>query len=373
VERKPIEKEELSKLDRIRFQVLSWSLGIGTGAFITAFFLNRPGGIIGHHFQITFPLMAAIAFSFLVWVRRSPSSLNRVSRFTFFVYTTFFAVELAFGCFVLAPLGVEIRLYMHPVSPWIGMMVVLAFTFFERAEAIKLSALYTLVLMSIVSAFLIKNHGAIESTLQNGLLQEYFIGNACYIAVMMSIGRIKEIYLESKLSEYKMQQLAFTDELTKLPNRRAMIEFTNRELSRFRRYGTLMGVILMDLDHFKKFNDQFGHDKGDLVLKESAKAISGLVRETDWFGRWGGEEFLVVVGAASPEGVGIFANRLRAALEEIKIPGLPQVTGSFGVAIARSEDDIDTLVKRADEALYAAKAAGRNRVMLAPALSRMAA
>lgn len=159
-----------------------------------------------------------------------------------------------------------------------------------------------------------------------------------------------------------LEVLSRTDRLTGIGNRRRLEESLQAEVLRARRYGKPFSVIMADVDRFKAVNDIFGHQVGDTVLAEVAGMLARGARETDVVGRWGGEEFLLLCPETSL-GVGAaLAERLRQNFEAHTFPEVGQVTVSFGVTCYQSEDSPQTLVLRADEALYKAKEAGRNRV-----------
>lgn len=158
------------------------------------------------------------------------------------------------------------------------------------------------------------------------------------------------------------ERLSMTDRLTGLSNRRGAEQFVRRESSKFKRYGGSMSIVILDVDHFKKVNDTYGHNVGDQVLRAIGATIADVIRVCDFAARWGGEEFLVVLPNTNLEGGRLCAERLRVAVEHIVFPGGLAVTISAGVAeMGRSEDPIP-LVARADELLYRAKGEGRNCV-----------
>ncbi|HUX22362.1 MAG TPA: sensor domain-containing diguanylate cyclase, partial [Spirochaetia bacterium] len=169
-----------------------------------------------------------------------------------------------------------------------------------------------------------------------------------------------------KLRETLRQQ-SIRDPLTLLFNRRYMEESVEREIHRARRNGTALGVIILDIDFFKKFNDTYGHDAGDLVLKAVAKIIGDSIRGEDIPCRFGGEEFVIILPSASLESSRQKAEALRAAVKQISVDyagaKLPQITISLGVAVLqKGEGGGAVLLQAADEALYRAKESGRNRV-----------
>ncbi len=152
-----------------------------------------------------------------------------------------------------------------------------------------------------------------------------------------------------------------TDPLTGVPNRREL----DRQLERVVGKMIPLSVIMADIDHFKRVNDTCGHDAGDLVLQQFASIVRGTVRPADFFGRYGGEEFMVLCGAGLEEAAEI-AERARRAVSaaQVKVSGdrSISITASFGVAEYVPGEDVTSLVKRADSALYAAKQKNRNRV-----------
>jgi diguanylate cyclase (GGDEF)-like protein len=160
---------------------------------------------------------------------------------------------------------------------------------------------------------------------------------------------------------------ASTDQLTGLPNPSATHDALARLVAASQRSGRPLAVALLDIDHFKRVNDRFGHAKGDEVLAAAGRAVAGATRASDVAGRVGGEEFLILMPDTDADGAREVAERVRAALEALEIDGIEHgVTGSLGVAL-HPRDAIEgaELVRRADQAMYAAKDAGRNRVVLA--------
>ncbi len=162
-----------------------------------------------------------------------------------------------------------------------------------------------------------------------------------------------------------LEQTARTDFLTQLINRRAMAQRMQNEVARIERAGGTCSLVLVDIDHFKNINDQFGHDIGDEVLKALARAFQAAVREQDVVARWGGEEFLLLLPNTNEAEAVEQAERLRQLLDSdlLQINRYPhRVTASFGVSEYSGGLSVESLLKQADVALYQAKAQGRNRV-----------
>jgi diguanylate cyclase (GGDEF)-like protein/PAS domain S-box-containing protein len=162
----------------------------------------------------------------------------------------------------------------------------------------------------------------------------------------------------------ELEKYAFVDALTEMPNRRYLERTLDIKIGEANRYGWACGVLLIDIDHFKRINDQFGHDQGDAVLRMVAGTLQAGVRSLDLAGRWGGEEFMVIVGNASQNAVLGVAERLRALVATSRLNGsnLISVTISVGAAVIRNGESATDLIRRADESLYQAKREGRNTV-----------
>lgn len=160
----------------------------------------------------------------------------------------------------------------------------------------------------------------------------------------------------------ELERLATTDTLTGIRNRRAFDEQLAQEITRARRYGSKLAMILLDIDRFKHINDRFGHQAGDRVLVELAHVVGGRLRASETFARWGGEEFIVLAPNTGTEEAAHLAEEIRARVEAHDFPEVGRVTVSLGVTGYTPEDTADSLWRRADTALYRAKAGGRNRV-----------
>ncbi|MGH8686388.1 MAG: GGDEF domain-containing protein, partial [Burkholderiales bacterium] len=165
----------------------------------------------------------------------------------------------------------------------------------------------------------------------------------------------------------QMRQLASHDELTLSLNRRSLMARLEQERSRIERGGEGFSVALFDLDHFKDVNDTHGHAVGDDVLRAFAKTAHGAMRDTDAFGRYGGEEFMLILGGTPPPAALAAVERVRAAFAARDwsefAPGL-RVTASAGIAGYRRGETVSQLLSRADSALYEAKRAGRDRAVI---------
>lgn len=189
-----------------------------------------------------------------------------------------------------------------------------------------------------------------------------------FIALMTVIAIVGGLHnrqrMASLLAEHRLTQLAMLDALTGVASRRRLDHVLRQELAAVAR-GRSLSVVMLDVDHFKSVNDRFGHDNGDEVLRGVARVLQQGARLPDVIGRWGGEEFLVVCTDTPADGAAVLAERLAQSLRETGFAVVGRVTASFGVAQAVVGDSPRDLVDRADRALYQAKQAGRDRVVVA--------
>ncbi|HEV7846831.1 MAG TPA: diguanylate cyclase [Thermoleophilaceae bacterium] len=210
-----------------------------------------------------------------------------------------------------------------------------------------------------LGAISIARHGA-PFTREEGELLEYLAGQAV-------------VSVENASLHETVERQATTDELTGLANVRAFLSILNREMERSRRFGSPLGLIMIDLDDFKHVNDTYGHQQGDQVLARVAGVLRDASRDLDAAARYGGEELAVILPQTDGAGAEMLAERIRAAIEALEVPrvgggGSLSVTASLGVAsVPENAQDGSDLIASADEALYRAKRAGKNRVERAPA------
>jgi two-component system cell cycle response regulator len=196
--------------------------------------------------------------------------------------------------------------------------------------------------------------------------EDVHFADAVIKAAVAAIQRAQVIEM-TKADNARLEALAHTDALTLVLNRRALVGRLTAEVDRARRYESVVSVLMVDLDHFKGVNDTYGHPVGDQVLRDVAQLLQHEVRSVDIVARYGGEEFIVVLPETSSEGAVVFAERIRERIEARMFESTGHsllLTTSIGVATFPSARvaSMDDLIARADEALYRAKAEGRNRV-----------
>jgi diguanylate cyclase (GGDEF)-like protein len=193
------------------------------------------------------------------------------------------------------------------------------------------------------------------------------IGRCMFLGLFSSSMRQSLYKSGEKLKEAyrRIEELAELDELTGSLNRRCIMRVLDEEMSRSQRMGSACSIALIDLDFFKRINDAFGHPTGDEVLRTFAITMFANIRTIDRFGRYGGEEFLLILPDTTEQSAARMLDRLRSIVGELDwsafSPGM-QVTISAGVATLRQNENSDTFLARADSALYVSKARGRNRI-----------
>ena len=170
---------------------------------------------------------------------------------------------------------------------------------------------------------------------------------------------------ERKVAIEELEQLAITDPLTSLFNRRKFNELLAYEVERDQRYHAGLCLIMCDIDHFKQINDKFGHAAGDFALKVFSDKVTENIRDVDIFARWGGEEFMILMPNSNIDNACSVAEKLRDTIEHTDIKAVNCITASFGVAHCNNSDTSESIVERVDAALYKAKQQGRNMVVAA--------
>jgi diguanylate cyclase (GGDEF)-like protein len=177
---------------------------------------------------------------------------------------------------------------------------------------------------------------------------------------------VEERTAELNMANMTISHLAATDELTNLKNRRSFNDCLTASLSAAHRHEYPLSMIMTDLDNFKSVNDTCGHCEGDKVLQAFADVLREMIRNEDIAARWGGEEFIIILPHTARIDAAALAERIRAAFEKLSVSSnMIVLSASFGVVQLHNSEDADSLIRRADDALYQAKHEGRNRVIMA--------
>ncbi|MGQ4276759.1 GGDEF domain-containing protein [Pseudidiomarina sp. E22-M8] len=192
-------------------------------------------------------------------------------------------------------------------------------------------------------------------------LLNILIATTALIIILRHIERTRaEAFHFLQKHSQRLEYMAVTDRLTGLFNRTKLDHALSGALGRAQREQRDFSIILLDIDHFKKVNDPYGHQIGDKILIELAQLLRGNVRNTDVAGRWGGEEFLLVLPEQTRQQAVLHAERIRNTIAAFEFHDGIHITASFGVASYRAKDDASSIIRRGDKALYEAKAQGRN-------------
>ena len=237
--------------------------------------------------------------------------------------------------------------------------------FVQRLWAGTLSVL-TLFIVTII--LLWHPIGGFDPSVYSQEFKERFLAVYLTVSVMTFLYAFLRTSTEMLMDNLNkdLKDMADTDELTRLANRRRMKEVLYREVSRVRRTHGTFSLIILDLDNFKTLNDDYGHDCGDAVLRNAPGTIHSVLRSQDVCARWGGEEFLIMLPATELKGSVLVAERLRTAFEKsrVKFGDLElTVTASLGLSEFKFDSELDKCLQTADRNLYIAKATGRNRVV----------
>lgn len=246
---------------------------------------------------------------------------------------------------------------LQPLYLWIPVIYVFVFTLAGHRSSLKLSLAILALFVAISLPYLIVD---VHRPYGNFTVQLHMV-SAVLIAALYFFSSYQQRFLLAQLTAEQLARLANTDELTQLANRRRVAEVIEAELQRFTRYGHVFSIVLIDVDHFKAVNDRFGHSVGDQTLVALALRVLSVLRDVDTLGRWGGEEFVLILPETAFEETLHKATALCGHVAATPLVGDHAVTISAGATSVIVGDTADTLLQRADSALYAAKRGGRNR------------
>ena len=224
------------------------------------------------------------------------------------------------------------------------------------------SVIILLIFLQIISAAIILIINFINISANNSSI---ILFAESFIFVLTLILFVAAIKFKKKIFDQDLENMALTDGLTGLYNRRYFDMFYENIFNQSSRYGIPLTLIMCDIDHFKKINDTYGHDKGDEVLKEIANILKSNTRKTDIAARFGGEEFMVCLPSTEITSALDVARKIKQMVLKIKMKDIKKVTVSMGVTFYRKEfeNNPKELLKRLDDLLYEAKKRGRNRII----------
>ncbi|WP_425148689.1 GGDEF domain-containing protein [Deinococcus sp.] len=238
---------------------------------------------------------------------------------------------------------------------WYSVVYATAFIILPRRQALWVCLLIFGLSGAICAVHLahLSREGTLNLRMVASVLQ-FLIASGVLALAQLAVGRLRQQLDQVRLAAYR-------DVLTGLPNRRHAQQLLDRLMSDARPFC----IVMLDLDHFKRVNDTFGHQAGDLVLRETARAVRRHLSGTQLMARWGGEEFVLILPEQSKRAAKLIADRARSEVGAQRLGALERVTASFGLAERIKGDTLETLLARADSALYAAKRQGRDGVRVA--------
>lgn len=348
-------------LERLKRRV--YAAAFLLAAFAAAFsYILHPQSSGTGHIQLVFgPIVAVVATAMAVAVLNRRVALRPIEVGGWLIAVSLLLLRTAVAMFQEGESGMA--LVFAPSTPWIAAVFVLGFLMLDKRCALLGSVvLYATMILMVGTYVAMQGISSLSRFELNALVQQYVVANSFYVVLLYVMARAREEYGKADFQSRVMSKLAYTDELTGIPNRRYIAAAASKEIARIERDARPFSVITVDIDHFKRVNDTHGHMVGDAVLQSVAEVLSSGLRGGDELGRVGGEEFVVLAYDAGIVRAEALAERLREALEQHQGESTPRVTASFGVVEHQPGDTFSELVDRADHALYLAKNRGRNRV-----------
>ncbi len=347
----------LSTLKRTLLQVI---LPLAVLALAINWRIDATGGGMLPFDTVAYPVLIALYTGSAIVLFVRPKYVPVLALCSFVAFMVYTAAYIALVWYTGHP---SADLYRFATIPqWIPLVYVAAFFLFETRQALRI-ALAFFALLLVPGGICVGGWSAarIQGTEMRILLDIYF-SNAIYIALLVCGTLLKERYVKAAAQAEVLACTAHIDDLTGAYNRRHLDQTLRQAIEQAQRYARPLAAILLDIDFFKRVNDTYGHAAGDAVLIGTARVIRQQMRTTDTFGRWGGEEFLIIALETDRPQAHLLAERLRTIVAQQIYDQDGSVTASFGVAICRADDSAEALVGRADDALYRAKRHGRNRV-----------
>ncbi len=342
------------------FIILELIFVVGGLVFGMVWWLERASGLITDWDRILLPSMAAITLlnGLLLWVRPQwHMTLKLVSTLTLNIYLVItLQSTLHFG--EEAEAWYQFATGMH----WLPLGYGAAFVFLNTRAALIVSGITIAGMFCPLTWLILTNQSPSWAPNFTSYVSVMALAQGMYVLMMLAVGQMRTNQHQAEQTAREMTHLARSDALTGLPNRRAMEAQVGALLANSRLAQRPLAVALIDIDHFKSVNDRFGHAAGDDVLREIGQVMRAELRGIDIVGRWGGEEFLLLAPEQSISAAAALVDRVRRAVSLHTFVHGETVTVSIGLAQALGDDDEARLMQRADQALYRAKEAGRNRV-----------
>ncbi len=348
-------------LNALRRRVYGFALGLGVIASLINLAFNVFFGTPDPYQQLFLPLLAISCGMLAVVLMRVPRAQKWVEAGMCAIAASSLLGRLYYGLYIGNP-RIDIGAELSVLAAWFPIIYVLFFLILDGRRATIASFISYAAIGVVGVPYLVARQSQAALLNETFVLTQMVTSNLAYILLLSVLSSLKEKYADAHALAKAMHALAMTDALTGLPNRRRFTAALEHEIEHARRYARPLALIMFDLDHFKRVNDTLGHDAGDAMLCQAARRVREHLRGADQLSRWGGEEFFVLAPETDLERAKTLAEKLREMIEVEPFGRVGPVMASFGIAIYAEGDAPATLFKRADDALYRAKAGGRNRV-----------
>ncbi|MBA2667907.1 MAG: GGDEF domain-containing protein [Trueperaceae bacterium] len=335
-------------------------LMLGSTGAAVAFVQNalNPAGATGVALTTAATAAICLALAGLTLWRRIP--LAALEKLLLGVAVVVICVSVATGLYLTPPDDLVLRGVVATML-WMPLIFVFCAIAFDGVTSLRysLAAYALIVLLTLPHAIATRSGTGVTDGIFVPL--QAYLAYAVIIVALYFFSDLQERAFTMEETARTMRRLANTDALTTLANRRHAEEQFVRELRRAERYGRMFSVLMIDIDHFKDLNDRHGHHAGDEVLVDLARRIERMVRAADTIARWGGEEFLLLAPETSLADAQRLAEMIRHHVDANALAERYRITISLGVATYRAGDTVQSVVARADAALYLAKREGRNQ------------
>ncbi|MFW5971819.1 MAG: GGDEF domain-containing protein [Desulfovermiculus sp.] len=344
---------ELEQLRSRKQRVYLIALVCGVLIFMLSWSVRDPGDAF---IDIMYPIFALVLAGFFPLVWRGYLPLHQIEIPLLAIVGIMIFSRLVWHFHFAGPIDQRLLVLVGGHYWAVGGLAVASFAVFERKQGLKVGmVIICLSLLLVASGFLEeyqRGSGPSMETLIYLLRIHLFLG--LLLALTYAVTTMRDELHKALTKAEFMGQLATTDVLTGLANRRAAEEYLTQQKSVADRYGHTFTVLSIDVDNFKPINDTWGHAKGDEILAGIARALTSSARSSDFVARWGGDEFLIVAPETRADQTRKLVQRCRQAIEQGQVAGV-QVSLSFGVAEFQPGDTVDTVLARADEELYSGK------------------
>jgi len=351
------EMERLEKRKRLAYMV---ALACGVLIFLLSWIIREPDDLF---ILVLYPFFALVLALMLFFVWRRSFPLQQLEAVMFTAVSAMILGRLAWHFHLGGELDDHLLMLAGGHYWSVGVLIVGGFVMLDHKKGIIAGTLVILASISIAATGIA---GELQDQEVSGQALIYLARIHLFLGLLLGLAAaattLRDKYRDALIWNNSLQELASTDMLTGLANRRAAEDFLEKQAYANRRYGRKVSVIMADVDLFKQVNDKYGHSRGDMVLVELGRILRNSLRETDLVARWGGEEFLIVAPEIDMQEAKELAERCRCAIASRQVAGI-NLTMSFGVTELREKDSVDTVLSRADNLLYKAKSSGRNLIV----------